>query len=185
MSELDEKQPLNVGISLETILEAEQKSPASSESETSQNSNDRVQEELVALTHNEFPDLSLEKRRSMITEWRARDLFCMQRENFKMFQFTNFVAEWRVSMGGAVTIRPHNSVRRRSIKTKELELLTSTPGMPNETFTKGSADISAGDHLINYSKDELAQSELENGGGSTHNFVPKIVVMARNRLVGL
>lgn len=154
--------------------------------ESSKNSAELLDEDMRRMAgDSEFPELTLEQRRFLIESWHTRDRERMRLACFKHFQFTNFVGEWRVGDGGSLSILPHGSIRRRRLREKEMAMLERVVPSKNPDFVDGSTDIENTNHLLSVTADEIRNSEFRFGGGSKFFLVPRIVLLARERLAGL
>jgi len=152
----------------------------------SKNSEERLLEDMQKIINeHEFPDLRLNERQRLLSQWRERDSRCMDAADHAFFQHTNFVAEWRVSDGGSISILSHGSIRRRQLREKELGLLSRITPIENEDFRENDPDISNTNHILSLNSEDVLSSEMTNGGGSQFYIVPRIVLLASERLAGL
>ena len=109
----------------------------------------------------------------------------MTENKFSFFQFTNFVAEYRVSTGGTITVLPHGAVRRRVMSEYEVRKLSKIDPYINSDFKEGQSDISDVNHILSLTTEEIFTSEKRFGGGKEHHVIPRIILLARERLAGL
>ena len=176
-SQLDQKHPQKRVLA---------ESPASIETVNSSASSERLlAEELNKLAGDaEFPDLKLSERRNLITQWRARDRRCMRVSKYRFFQHTNYVAEWRVSSGGSVSILAHGTIRRRQMRERELLHHARVPPSANPDFKDG-PDVENTNHILSMNPEDIWEAELECGGGSSFFIMPRMVLLAHERLSGM
>lgn len=153
---------------------------------SSKSSRAKLQEDYERMVlDSEFPDLELAQRRELISTWRDRDSCCMNKNKYRFFQFTNFVGEWRVGKCGSISILAHGSIRRRNIGTTEFSFLDCVDAKENEDFKVGSADVEDVSHLVSLNSEEIFSSENEQGGGSRFWTIPRLILLAHERLGGM
>ncbi len=150
------------------------------------NSEERLRREFKKLAlDQEFPELPLSDRKRLISIWRERDKKCMDEAQHRFFQHTNFVGEWRVSDCGSISILPHGTIRRRQIRQRELTFLVSIEPDGNVNYRRNDPDIENTSHLLSIEPNRILEAEMRGGGGSSFFIVPRIVLLAGERLGGM